>query len=265
VGPVSARKSELVVYDLHLQPFETAERHTLGLSTDGSRNCQPSRIRSSASVLGGNCGQPYREPVAATEVKHPLIQILTRLPTLKYPLTGESAGVLQAWLLKEAANFQSLLNGGPGLISQGLSEAKLTGILTWLFMTALERERATSDESVSIPLARVWARLTTTSVEVLWIDESAPYRRTLDCHGPQFSIDQWRGKHVDSAKAAAALCGIDLCIAELPASINQLTTHLDNMIKDRPHKLYVIVDNNKLIAPFPATLEPQNGDPQQAP
>ena len=104
-----------------------------------------------------------------------------------------------------------------------------------------------ASETTTIPLARVWAQISRTAVEVLWIDESSPYRRSMRCDRSEFSLDDWRGKAFSDAEAAAARCGVTLNKKEFPHNLDSLKRLLLKQVQEKTLRVVFIDEDNKVL------------------
>ncbi len=224
IGPLRVKQSEVFVFDLWLTPDECEQSHLLGLSTDGRRNCHPSRIKASAAIMQSCFAfPPPNSAVNAGKSTSAAIEFLQRRPKVTFPLSGDDAVKVRAWLTDEATRLPELLSVGLSLVKAAIElvvaktgESQLTVFLSWMafFLRQKRGCNKTQPEEPSIPLARIWTRCTGSTFEILWIDESSPYRRSMCCQQPMFCPDDWIGESFAAAQNAAKRTGV--AIEELP-------------------------------------------------
>ena len=228
VGPlgVKVKTSELAIFDLRLAPHDCEQEHTLGLSTNGHRNCKPSRFKASAEVTARPVvySPPCDNP-SAPEANSPATRFLARyLPDASHVPPPEKPDAsfspadiakFRSWLEEDVRRFPEMLSLGLNLkdrLKKEITEAQLTEILGWLVF-GLRRARSckrTRSADTSIPLCRIWAKCLGAKYEILWIDESTPFRRSLDCGPRGFCVTDWIGESFKAAEHAARLAGGEL-------------------------------------------------------
>ena len=236
VGPLKQKEqevkvSELAIFDLSLAPYACEEAHTLGLTLDGQRNCKPSRLKASAEVriVPVSYTESCKDEVI-NDPTSPAIEFLKRyLPgesKVKVPERPETAFFSSdiqkfcTWLAEDVKRRPEIVCVPQALDSQsnsGLTEAKLTKILFWLVF-GLRRARcceASEASDLTIPLCRVWAKCVGTRYEILWIDESSPFRRSINCGPRKFNPTDWIGESFKATEQAASLAGVILKSTEL--------------------------------------------------
>lgn len=229
IGPlnVKVKSSELAIFDLRLIPSECEKGHSLGLSSDGRRNCQPSRYRVSAAIECVKAEEPSQTGDNRRESK--AIQFLNRFPNdVCFPLSADGAVKIRKWITKEAKAFSELLTVGPSLVKVDTTEEQFTEILSWMCF-AIRRAgqcRKESCKEAAIPLARVWARCNGSTYEVLFIDDTPPYRRSLCFPTQKFCLSDWIGRPFGHAAEAARKSGLELSYGEWesPKTLSELKT-----------------------------------------
>ncbi len=223
VGYSTVKPSELAVFDLWVQPCHVKQQHALGLADNGNRNCQPSRYRVSAAVSYEYVS--YQNATGGTEAPEdgisPAMKFLDSFAEVSPPKSGGTFAVTDVLKIREilaaqAKEYPELFGVTPpdldGSIGKDLTEARLTEILSWLVFS-LRRARhccASNSKDQRIPLCRIWAKNLGQQYEVLWIDESAPYRRSLRCQPRAFRTCDWIGETFEAAQIAAKFAQVDL-------------------------------------------------------
>lgn len=213
IGPlmVTVKSTELAIFDLRLIPSECEKVHSLGLSVDGRRNCHPSRYSVSAAIECVRADEPSQ--TEDNQRESPAIQFLNHIPRdVIFPLSADDAMKIRKWIAKEAKKFPELLTVGPTLVKKDTTEEQITEILSWICF-AIRRAgqcRNDSGKEAAIPLARIWARCNGSAYEVLFIDDSAPFRRSLCFPTPEFCLSDWIGRPFGYAREAALKSGLML-------------------------------------------------------
>lgn len=218
--------SELAVFDLWLSPSYMKQEHVLGLASSGNRNCQPSRHRLSSVISYQHLS--YQDAVGTPKATEGISHAAEFLSSFVKVAAPENNGTfsetkvaeLRDILALQAKKYPELFGVAQpdldGAIGKDLTEARLTEILSWLVFSLRRAWRCCNSDSKDqrIPLCRIWARNTGQQYQVLWIDESSPYRRTLRCQPRAFRINEWIGETYEATKLAAKLAQVTLTLRQ---------------------------------------------------